>query len=145
MKPWPERGPFRGQPGGPGHHSRRAGQPAGRQKVSHTREGRPGRKHFDSKARQWDETRSSWNGPARSPMPCGRWVPLSTAMSALDYGSGSGLLASPQGRVGPHHPVRHLCRHAGGGQGKVAAQGCEEYGSPQADLSVAGLPDTHST
>lgn len=100
-------------------------------------------KHFDSKARQWDENPVFVERARKIADALRAMVPLSTAMSALDYGSGSGLLSFPlkdelghitlsDTSAGMLEVVRE----------KVAAQGVKNMVPLQADLSVAGLPDT---
>ena len=100
-------------------------------------------KHFDSKARQWDENPVFQERARKIADALRAMVPLSTRMSALDYGSGSGLLSFPlkdelghitlsDTSAGMLEVVRE----------KVAAQGVKNMTPLQADLSVAGLPDT---
>ena len=100
-------------------------------------------KHFDSKARQWDENPVFQERARKIADALGAMVPLSRDMSALDYGSGSGLLSFPLrdelGRI-------TLSDTSGGmlavAREKIAAQGIGNMTPLQADLSVAGLPDT---
>ena len=51
--------------------------------------------HFDSKARQWDENPVFRERAEKIANGIRAAVPLSRSMSALDYGSGSGLLSFP--------------------------------------------------
>lgn len=100
-------------------------------------------KHFDSKARQWDENPVFVDRARRIADALRSMVPLSTSMSALDYGSGSGLLSFPlkdelghitlsDTSAGMLEVVRE----------KVAAQNVRNMTAIQADLSATALPDT---
>mgnify|MGYP001319075865 CR=1 FL=1 len=51
--------------------------------------------HFDSKARQWDENPVFQERGQKIAQAIRRSIPLSSAMTALDYGSGTGLLSFP--------------------------------------------------
>jgi len=99
--------------------------------------------HFDSKARQWDENPVFQERARKIADALRAMVPLSTRMSALDYGSGSGLLSFPlkdelgfitlaDTSAGMLDVVRE----------KIAAQGVKNMAPLQADLSAAALPDT---
>jgi ubiquinone/menaquinone biosynthesis C-methylase UbiE len=100
-------------------------------------------KHFDSKARQWDENPVFVERARKIADALRLLVPLSTAMSALDYGSGSGLLSFPlkdelghitlsDTSAGMLEVVRE----------KIAAQRVGNMTAIQADLSATALPDT---
>lgn len=100
-------------------------------------------KHFDSKARQWDENPVFQERARKIADGLRGMVPLSATMSALDYGSGSGLLSFPlkdelghitlsDTSAGMLEVVRE----------KVAAQGVGNMTALQADLSASALPDS---
>ncbi|MEW5771807.1 MAG: class I SAM-dependent methyltransferase [Pseudomonadota bacterium] len=100
-------------------------------------------KHFDSKARQWDENPVFQERARKIADGLRAMVPLSPAMHALDYGSGSGLLSFPlkdelghitlsDTSAGMLDVVRE----------KIAAQGVRNMTAIQADLSATSLPDT---
>lgn len=100
-------------------------------------------KHFDSKARQWDENPVFVERARKIADGLRARVPLSRTMTALDYGSGSGLLSFPLkdelGRITLSDTSAGMLAVA---REKIDAQGVENMTTLQADLSVAGLPDT---
>ena len=100
-------------------------------------------KHFDSKARQWDENPVFVERANKIAAALRAGIPLSRRMTALDYGSGSGLLSFPlkdelghitlsDTSAGMLDVVRE----------KIAAQGVGNMTTIQADLSATALPDT---
>jgi len=99
--------------------------------------------HFDSKARQWDENPVFVERARKIAAGLRARVPLSPAMTALDYGSGSGLLSFPLkdelGHITLSDTSAGMLAVA---DEKIAAQGVRNMATLQADLSVAGLPDT---
>lgn len=99
--------------------------------------------HFDSKARQWDENPIFVERARKIADGLRARVPLSPAMTALDYGSGSGLLSFPLkdelGHITLSDTSAGMLAVA---QEKIDAQGVKNMSTLQADLSVAGLPDT---
>ncbi|MEW6676617.1 MAG: class I SAM-dependent methyltransferase [Pseudomonadota bacterium] len=99
--------------------------------------------HFDSKARQWDENPVFVERARKIADGLRARVPLSPAMTALDYGSGSGLLSFPLkdelGHITLSDTSAGMLAVA---QEKIDAQGVKNMSTLQADLSVAGLPDT---
>jgi ubiquinone/menaquinone biosynthesis C-methylase UbiE len=100
-------------------------------------------KHFDSKARQWDDNPVFVERARKIADALRNSIPLSQNMSALDYGSGSGLLSFPlkdelghitlaDTSAGMLEVVRE----------KIAALGADHMTAIQADLSATSLPDT---
>lgn len=100
-------------------------------------------KHFDSKARQWDENPVFQERARKIADALRAMVPLSTRMSALDYGSGSGLLSFPLkdelGHITLSDTSAGMLEVA---REKIAAQGVKNMTILQADLSATALPDT---
>lgn len=100
-------------------------------------------KHFDSKARQWDENPVFQERARRIADALRTMVPLSAAMTALDYGSGSGLLSFPL-----KDELRHITlSDTSVGmltvvEEKIAALDVQNMATLQADLSATALPDT---
>ena len=99
-------------------------------------------KHFDSKARQWDENPVFQDRARKIADGLRAMVPLSRAMTALDYGSGSGLLSFPLKNELGHITLSdtsagmlEVVRE------KIAAQGVNNMTTLQADLSATALPD----
>lgn len=99
--------------------------------------------HFDSKARQWDENPVFQERARKIAEALRAMVPLSARMTALDYGSGSGLLSFPLkdelGFITLSDTSPGMLAVV---EEKIAAQGVANMATLQADLSVAGLPDT---
>ncbi|MCP5279647.1 MAG: class I SAM-dependent methyltransferase [Thiobacillus sp.] len=100
-------------------------------------------KHFDSKARQWDENPVFVERARKIADGLRARVPLSPTMTALDYGSGSGLLSFPLkdelGHITLSDTSAGMLEVA---REKIDAQGVKNMATLQADLSVASLPDT---
>jgi ubiquinone/menaquinone biosynthesis C-methylase UbiE len=98
--------------------------------------------HFDSKARQWDENPVFRERAERIADRIRASVPLSRAMSALDYGSGSGLLSFPLkdelGRITLKDTSAGMLEVV---REKIAAQGVANLTVRQADLTAEPLPD----
>lgn len=98
--------------------------------------------HFDSKARQWDENpvfQDRANKIAAAIRAC---VPLSPAMNALDYGSGTGMLSFPLrealGQITLSDTSAGMLAVA---EEKIAAFGVKNMRTLRADLSVSPLPE----
>lgn len=98
--------------------------------------------HFDSKARQWDENPVFRQRAEKIAAGIRAAVPLSTSMTALDYGSGSGLLSFPL-----REELGHITlKDSSAGmlavvQEKIAAQGVANMSVRQADLTAEPPPD----
>ena len=99
-------------------------------------------KHFDSKARQWDENPVFRDRAEKIAAGIRAAVPLSRSMSALDYGSGSGLLSFPLkdelGRITLKDTSAGMLAVA---EEKIAAQGVTNMRARHMDLTAAPLPD----
>lgn len=100
-------------------------------------------KHFDSVARKWDENPVIRERAEKIAAALGEMVPLSTAMTALDYGSGTGLLSFPLKDTLGHITLSDtsagmldVVRE------KIAALGVTSMATLQADLSASALPDS---
>ncbi len=100
-------------------------------------------KHFDSKARQWDENPVFQERARRIAEGLREMIPLSTSMSALDYGSGSGLLSFPLreelGQITLSDTSAGMLEVV---KEKIAKLGVSNMATLQADLSATALPDT---
>lgn len=98
--------------------------------------------HFDSKARQWDEN-PVFRERAEKIAACIRAaVPLSPSMTALDYGSGSGLLSFPlKDELGFITLKDTSAGMLAVAQEKIAAQGVSNMAVRQTDLTAAPLPN----
>lgn len=98
--------------------------------------------HFDSKARQWDENPVFQERARKIAEALRAMVPLSPRMTALDYGSGSGLLSFPLkdelGHITLSDTSPGMLAVA---EEKIAAQGVANMAILQADLSATALPD----
>ena len=100
-------------------------------------------KHFDSKARQWDENPVFVERANKIAAALRARVPLAKTMRALDYGSGSGLLSFPLKDELGHITLSDTSAgmlevvHE-----KIAALGVDNLATIQADLSATALPDT---
>jgi ubiquinone/menaquinone biosynthesis C-methylase UbiE len=99
-------------------------------------------KHFDSKARQWDENPVFVERARKIADGLRAMVSLSTTMSALDYGSGSGLLSFPLkdelGSITLSDTSAGMLEVV---QEKIAAQDVRNMVTLKADLSATALPD----
>lgn len=97
--------------------------------------------HFDSKARQWDDNPVFRERGLQIADAVRRSVPLSPAMSALDYGCGTGLLSFPlKNELGTI-----LMADSSGGMlevvaEKIAAQGVTNMTPAKLDLLADPLP-----
>jgi ubiquinone/menaquinone biosynthesis C-methylase UbiE len=99
--------------------------------------------HFDSKARQWDENPVFQERARQIAEALRAMVPLSATMTALDYGSGSGLLSFPlKDELGFITLSDTSAGMLAVVEEKISAQGVKNMATLRADLSVAGLPDT---
>jgi ubiquinone/menaquinone biosynthesis C-methylase UbiE len=98
--------------------------------------------HFDSKAHQWDTNPVFRERAEKIAAGIRAAVPLSGSMTALDYGSGSGLLTFPL-----RNELGHITlKDSSAGMlavaaEKIAAQGVANMSVRQADLTAEPLPD----
>ena len=98
--------------------------------------------HFDSKARQWDENPVFRERAEKIAAGLRAAVPLSRAMRALDYGSGSGLLSFPlKDELGFITLKDTSAGMLAVAQEKIAAQGVRNMAVRQTDLIAEPLPD----
>lgn len=98
--------------------------------------------HFDSKARQWDENPVFRERAEKIAAGIRAAVPLSQSMTALDYGSGSGLLSFPlRGELGHITLKDSSAGMLAVAEEKIAAQGVANISVRQADLTAEPLPD----
>lgn len=98
--------------------------------------------HFDEAARRWDENPLFQERANRIAAAIRERVPLHGAMSALDYGCGTGLLSFPL----RHELGRITLKDTSSGmlevlREKIAAQGVGNMTALQIDLTAAPLPD----
>jgi ubiquinone/menaquinone biosynthesis C-methylase UbiE len=99
-------------------------------------------KHFDSKARQWDENPVFRERAEKIAAGIRAAVPLSKTMAALDYGSGSGLLSFPLKDELGHITLKDTSAGMlAVVEEKIAAQGVTNMATRQADLTAEPLPD----
>lgn len=98
--------------------------------------------HFDSQARAWDANPMFRERAERIAAAIRAAVPLTRAMTALDYGSGSGLLSfalkDELGHITLQDSSAGMLAVAGE---KIAAQGVTHMTARQADLSAEPMPD----
>ncbi len=98
--------------------------------------------HFDEAARRWDENPLFQDRARKIADAIRAGVPLSTRMTALDYGCGTGLLSFPL-----RHELGHITlKDTSSGmlevlREKIAAQGVTNMTVRQVDLTTAPLPD----
>lgn len=98
--------------------------------------------HFDSKARQWDENPVFQERARKIAQAIRARVPLSPALRALDYGSGTGLLSFPlQPELGHITLKDTSAGMLAVAEGKIARQGITNMETRQVDLTAAPLPD----
>ena len=98
--------------------------------------------HFDSKARQWDENPVFRDRAERIAGGIRAVVPLSRAMAALDYGSGTGLLSFPLREELGHITLKDSSPGMlAVAAEKIAAQGVANMVTRLADLTAEPLPD----
>lgn len=98
--------------------------------------------HFDSKARQWDENPVFRERAEKIANGIRAAVPLSRSMSALDYGSGSGLLSFPLKDELGHITLKDTSvGMLAVAEEKIAAQGVANMSTRQTDLTAEPLPD----
>jgi len=98
--------------------------------------------HFDSKARQWDENPVFRDRAERIADGIRAVVPLSSAMAALDYGSGTGLLSFPLREELGHITLKDSSPGMlAVAAEKIAAQGVANMVTRLADLTAEPLPD----
>ncbi len=94
-------------------------------------------KHFDSKARQWDENPVFRERAAKIAAGIRAAVPLAKSMSALDYGSGSGLLSFPlKDELGSITLKDTSAGMLAVAEEKIADQGVTNMSVRQADLTA---------
>jgi ubiquinone/menaquinone biosynthesis C-methylase UbiE len=98
--------------------------------------------HFDNKARRWDSNPLFVERAEKIAAAIRAEVPLDRRMTALDYGSGSGLLSFPL-----KDELGHItCKDTSAGmldvlREKIAAQGVTNMTTRQTDLTADPLPD----
>lgn len=98
--------------------------------------------HFDNKARQWDSNPVFVERAEKIAAAIRAEVSLSRAMTALDYGCGSGLLSFPL-----KDELGHItCKDTSAGmldvlREKIVAQGVANMTVRQTDLTADPLPD----
>ena len=98
--------------------------------------------HFDSKARQWDENPVFRERAEKIAAGIRAAVPLSRSMTALDYGSGSGLLSFPlKDELGFITLKDTSAGMLAVAQEKIIAQGVGHMAVRQTDLTAEPLPD----
>jgi len=98
--------------------------------------------HFDSKARQWDENPVFQDRANQIAAAMRARIPLAPTMTALDYGSGTGMLSFPLREALGHITLSDTS--AGMLQvvtEKIAAFGVSNMTPVRADLSRSPLPD----
>jgi ubiquinone/menaquinone biosynthesis C-methylase UbiE len=99
-------------------------------------------KHFDSKARQWDENPVFRERAEKIAAGIRAAVPLSKSMTALDYGSGSGLLSFPLKDELGHITLKDTSAGMlAVAEEKIAAQGVANMTTRLTDLTAEPLPD----
>ena len=98
--------------------------------------------HFDNKAREWDSNPVFQDRANRIAAAIRAEVGLTTAMSALDYGCGTGLLSFPLrdelGRITLKDTSAGMLEVL---REKIAAQGVTNMTVRQTDLTADPLPD----
>ena len=98
--------------------------------------------HFDDKAREWDANPLFRERAEKIAEAIRAEVALTASMSALDYGSGTGLLSFPL-----RHELGHITlQDSSTGmlavlREKIASEGVSNMTVRQADLSQGALPD----
>jgi len=98
--------------------------------------------HFDSKARQWDENPVFRERAEKIAAGIRAAVPLSGSMTALDYGSGSGLLSFPLRDALGHITLKDSSAGMlAVAEEKIAARGVTNMCVRRADLTAEPLPD----
>jgi ubiquinone/menaquinone biosynthesis C-methylase UbiE len=98
--------------------------------------------HFDSKARQWDENPVFQERADKIAQGIRAAVPLSRSMSALDYGSGSGLLSFPlKDELGAITLKDTSSGMLAVAEEKIAAQGVTNMRTRLTDLTAEPLLD----
>lgn len=98
--------------------------------------------HFDSKARQWDDNPVFQDRANKIAAAIQAALPLNSAMRALDYGSGTGMLSFPlQGQLS-HITLKDTSPGMlAVAEEKIAAWGIPNMTTQQVDLTAAPLPD----
>ena len=98
--------------------------------------------HFDSKARQWDETPVFQARADKIAAAIAASVPLNPSMQALDYGSGTGMLSFPlQERLGHITLKDTSAGMLAVAEEKIAAWGVGNMTTRLMDLTAVPLPD----
>jgi ubiquinone/menaquinone biosynthesis C-methylase UbiE len=109
--------------------------------MSNIQPTQPDAAHFDAKARQWDENPAFRERGQKITLAVRQAVPLNKAMSALDYGCGTGLLSFPlKDELGTI-----MMADSSGGMldvvaEKIAAQGVRNMTTMKLDLLADPLP-----
>jgi hypothetical protein len=102
-------------------------------------------KHFDSKARQWDENPVFRERAEKIAAGIRAAVPLSKSMTALDYGSGSGLLSFPLKDELGHITLKDTSAGMlAVAEEKIAAQGVANMSTRQTDLTAERPEDENA-
>lgn len=98
--------------------------------------------HFDSKARQWDENPVFRERAEKIAAAIRAAVPLAKSMTALDYGSGSGLLSFPFKDELGHITLKDTSPGMlAVAAEKIAALGITHMTTRLMDLTATALPD----
>lgn len=98
--------------------------------------------HFDSKARQWDENPVFQARADQIAAAIAAALPLNTAMRALDYGSGTGMLSFPlRDRLGHITLKDTSAGMLAVVDEKIAAWGVDNMSTRLMDLTAAPMPD----
>ena len=98
-------------------------------------------KHFDSKARQWDENPVFRERAEKIATGIRAAIPLSKSMTALDYGSGSGLLSFPLKDELGHITLKDTSAGMlAVAEEKIAALGVANMTTRLTDLTAEPLP-----
>jgi ubiquinone/menaquinone biosynthesis C-methylase UbiE len=98
--------------------------------------------HFDSKARQWDENPVFQARADQIAAAIAAALPLNTAMRALDYGSGTGMLSFPlRDRLGHITLKDTSAGMLAVAEEKIAAWGIDNMSTRLMDLTATPMPD----
>jgi ubiquinone/menaquinone biosynthesis C-methylase UbiE len=98
--------------------------------------------HFDSKARQWDENPVFQDRANQIAAAIVTAIPLNSAMRALDYGSGTGMLSFPlQEKLGHITLKDTSAGMLAVVEEKIAAWGIVNMATRLMDLTAAPMPD----
>lgn len=98
--------------------------------------------HFDAQARRWDENPVFRERAEKIAAALRRMVPLTKSMTALDYGSGTGLLSFPLRDELAHITLKDSSAGMlAVADEKIAALGVANMRTRLADLTAEPLPD----